>query len=273
MVTTPIITFIADPREPDLYNDVSDLPNPFTLNVPIGIANTHPTQTLYFKISILSPPAAYSVSSTNFGFLTVGQSAIFVFTAVRNQPTLTAGEFDETLTFQVDAYTDSDYTAFYANQTLSVTIHHFNHTDASWTILGHYDFDDGTTQGWTTDNLSIEGSKCVFYSRTNFFLTSPYSLASMVGVNGSTYKTFNTGGFTKARAVFHVFEHDYYGQGPAVIMIDGALKKSKALLLPANQWTRLSFNIPIGSAEQIRIAGGHGGNSETYFDEIWIIAK
>ena len=35
MVTTPIITFISDPNEPDLYNDVTDFPNPFTMKIPI----------------------------------------------------------------------------------------------------------------------------------------------------------------------------------------------------------------------------------------------
>ncbi len=33
MVTTPTISFTADAAEPDIYNDVCELPNPFTLNV------------------------------------------------------------------------------------------------------------------------------------------------------------------------------------------------------------------------------------------------
>ena len=41
MVTTPIITFIGDANEPDVYVDVTDLPDPFTMNIPVGISNTH----------------------------------------------------------------------------------------------------------------------------------------------------------------------------------------------------------------------------------------
>ena len=119
----------------------TDLPSPFIMNILIGIADTNPSATLYFKVSIVSPPAAYSVSSTNLGSLAVGASAIFTFTPVRALPTLTAGEYDETLTFRVDSYTDSGYSAAYTNQTLSVTIHHFNHTDGSWTATAHDTFE------------------------------------------------------------------------------------------------------------------------------------
>ena len=140
MVTTPIISFTADAAEPDLYNDVSDLPNPFTLNVLLGISNTHPSSTLYFKASIVSPPADYSVSSTNLGSLAPGANGFFTFKPTRAQPSLTAGEYDETLTLKIDAYTDAGYSVPYANKTLSVTIHHFNHTDAAWTVIEHADF-------------------------------------------------------------------------------------------------------------------------------------
>jgi hypothetical protein len=34
MITNPLIAFIADPNEPDFYNDVNSLPNPFTMNIP-----------------------------------------------------------------------------------------------------------------------------------------------------------------------------------------------------------------------------------------------
>ena len=52
-MVNPIIEFTADLAEPDLYNDVNGLPNPFTMNILLGITNTH-TATLYFKVSIVS---------------------------------------------------------------------------------------------------------------------------------------------------------------------------------------------------------------------------
>ena len=79
-MVNPIIEFTADLAEPDLYNDVNGLPNPFTMNILLGIANTH-TATLYFKVSIVSPPGDYSVSSSNLGSLAAGTKWVFRFYA------------------------------------------------------------------------------------------------------------------------------------------------------------------------------------------------
>jgi len=62
-------------------------------------------------------------------------------------PALTAGEYDETLTLRVDAYTDSSYSAAYANQTLTVVVHHFDHAHAAWTVVEHADFTNDEC-GW-----------------------------------------------------------------------------------------------------------------------------
>jgi hypothetical protein len=102
---------------------------------------------LYFKASLVSPPAAYTSSSTNLGSLAPGQSGFFIFTPERHPPTLTGGEYYETLTFRIDAYTDSGYSAAYANQTLSVSVHHFDHADAAWTVVEHAAFDNDLC-GW-----------------------------------------------------------------------------------------------------------------------------
>ena len=283
MVTTPIITFIADANEPDLYNDVTDFPNPFTMKIPIGIANTHPSATLYFRVSIVSPPAAYSVSSTNLGSLVFGTSGIYTFAPVRALPTLTAGEYDETLTFRVDAYTDSGYSAAYANQTLSVTIHHFNHTDGSWTVIAHDTFDDGGTNGWATSGTYVEAGAYAFFAErqtTLGFLSSPYAMHVSAPITGKGYKNYNTNGYSKARFVYHVREAVYQGVYHAShnLMINYVVKKYLSFLLPDNQWCRLAFNMPIGASIEVACSGQYNpSNDPAYFapgiDEIWVIAK
>jgi len=45
-MVNPIISFTADVTEPDVYNDVYGLPNPFSMNIVLGITNTH-TATLF----------------------------------------------------------------------------------------------------------------------------------------------------------------------------------------------------------------------------------
>ena len=278
MVTTPIITFISDPNEPDVYNDVNSLPNPFTMNIPVGIANTHPSATLYFKMSIVSPPADYSVSTQNLGSLAPGANSIFPFSPVRAKPTLTAGEYNETLTFRVDAYTDAGYSAAYANQTLSVTLHHFDHSDASWTVLDHTTFDDGSMQGWDMNGFYADdvGTQNPILRTSTRFLSSPYALQTIVGVNGKTFKIFNTSTYNRARVVIHVYEqsnnYPQYSTSSAV-RIDYAVKKPLAISLPHDQWCRLAYNLPIGASKEVAIGGRSGYQCEVFFDEIWVIAK
>jgi hypothetical protein len=276
MVTTPIITFIADPNEPDLYNDINGLPNPFTMNVPIGISNTHPSSTLYFKASLVSPPSGFSNYVQQLGSVAHGASAIFIFSFQRASPTLTAGEYDESLTFRVDAYTDSGYSVAYANQTLVVIVHHFDHTDASWTIIDHASFDDNTCDGYLYDGNYYPPGDFALGQAFNpnpvgtFFLSSPGALSSGIGLGSSSGKAVNTSGKTKARAVFHFYCQSGCNCGVA---INHVVKKNNLIPVPLNQWFRLSFSVPIGASIQINIAGAGGNNYLTYADEIWVIAK
>ena len=280
--TYPIITFIADPSEPDLYNDVNSLPNPFTMNVPIGISNTHPASTLYFKASLITPPSGYSNYVQQLGSVANGASAIFIFSFQRASPSLTTGELDETLTFRIDAYTDSGYSVAYANQSLSIGVHHFDHTDASWTVIAHDSFDDGTFDGYSNDYGIIEsqagGYALSGLSSTNF-LSSPYSMNCPGGAPGRSYKSYNTNGYTKARFVVHMFE-PHSSVNPSVkaqinLRIDNVLKKSGVLYLPQNQWCRLAFNMPIGTAKVVGFSAMPNDNSPNTpcIDDIWVIAK
>jgi hypothetical protein len=273
---TPLVTFIADPYEPDLYNDVTDLPSPFSMNIPIGIGNTH-TIPLWYRVSLVAPPAAYTIYTQNLGTVNASSSAIFGLILNRNMPTLTAGEYDETLTFRVDAYTDSGYSVAYANQTLSVNVHHFNHADASWAVLVHSTFDDGTLQGWSTDpsNPVIGSGSCMCYPTTVLVLSTPYSLQSSTDP-GKIKRSVNTSAYSKARVVFHVIETSSAPPTPhsfSAIQVDSVLKKPIVLSLAAHKWCRLAYNVPIGTSKEIAFGGISGYYEYVFFDEIWVIAK
>ena len=279
-MVNPIIAFTADLAEPDLYNDVNGLPDPFTMNILLGITNTH-TATLYFKASISSPPAAYTSSSTNLGSLAAGQSGFFVFVPARHPPTLTAGEYDETLTFRVDAYTDAGYSAAYANQTLSVAIHHFDHADASWTVVEHAAFDNDVC-GWSVAVQGVQGNPI---SPVHFY-SSPASLRmAYLSVGGGNYqpgtatKTLNTGATAKARMVIHIYHNDYpdgEANDDAIrVTVGGVVKKSRAVPLPKAVWNRLAFNFPVNQnvTTEIWCRGGLYDYPYYWIDEIWVIAK
>ena len=272
-MVNPIISFVADLAEPDLYNDINGLPDPFTMNIILGITNTH-TATLYFKASISSPPAAYTSSSTNLGSLAAGQSGFFVFVPARHLPTLTAGEYDETLTFRVDAYTDAGYSAAYANQTLSVSVHHFDHADASWTVVEHAAFDNDLC-GWNhVGGYGNPIDPMHFYSSPASLRMSFYSTGSNYGP-GTATKTLNTGATTKARLIFHIY-HDGYADNDAIrVTVGGVVKKPRALPLPTGTWVRLACNFPVNSnvVTEFWCRGATYDYPFYWIDEIWVIAK
>jgi hypothetical protein len=265
MVTTPIITFIADPNEPDLYNDVTDLPDPFTMNIPIGIANTH-TATLYFKATILSAPGDYSDYEIELGSIAMAASTIFTYSPKRAQPSLTNGEYDETITFEIEAFTDSGYSVPYGSKTLSVTVHHFNHTDASWNVVSHDTFDGADNNGWN----GINCGKTSAYG----FLSSPCAFLCAYdqgqGYSWSGYKSFIVGNYTKARFVLHIKADDSYGQQSVEINIDGVAKKQRNLHTPSSLWCRLAYNMPVNKTSLVRV---HNQAITVVIDEVWVIAK
>ena len=261
------ITFIADPNEPDLYNDITDLPDPFIMNIPIGIVNTH-TATLYFKVTILSAPGDYSNYALALGSIAAAGSTVFTYSPTRAQPSLTAGEYSETIDVEIQAFTDSGYSTPYGSKTLSVAVHHFNHTDGSWSVLYHDTFDGADNDGWGGTNCG----KTSAYG----FLSSPCAFMCAYdqnqGYSWSGYKNFVVGNYSKARFVLHIKAPDPYNQQSVEINIDGVAKKQRDVHLPADTWCRLAYNMPVNKTTLVRV------HSQTYsgavvFDEIWVIAK
>jgi hypothetical protein len=270
------VTFTADVNEPDLYNDVKDLTDPFNLNIVISITNTY-SATLYFQASLVTPPEGYTNTSANLGAITAGANTIFTFSPTRAQPSLTTGEYDEELTIKIEAFTDSGYTSSAGSQTVVQDIYHFDHTDGSWTVLNHATFDSNTYDGWNvTQVASFEGGIAEpFMLTSSSYLTPFYALTSMYSVYYCNKQTFNTNSYTKARFVIHYKTTGQYGVGNlAIIMNDTLVKKSAVITAPYNRWIRYAFSVPIGTAVPIAFAciGGQS-NYQSFIDEIWVIAK
>jgi len=195
---------------------------------------------------------------------------------------LTAGEYDETLTLRVDAYTDSGYSVAYANQTLSSDVHHFDHTDAPWTVVEHAAFDNDVC-GWTYIG-GFGGSNPI---SPEHFYSSPAGLKMMFYSTGSSYgpgtatKILNTGATTKARIIFHIYHTTtggLYGNADddAIrVTVGGIVKKPRALPLPEGAWTRLAFNFPVNSnvTTEFWCRGATYDYNAYWVDEIWVITK
>ena len=283
-MSSPTISFIADVMQPDLYNDVCNLPNPFLMNIPIGISNSHPTQTLYFKASIISPPADYAIYSTNLGSLAHGANSFFYFTPLRAMPTLTAGEYDETVTFRITAYTDAGYSSEYAHQDLSVNIHHFNHADGSWSVINHTTFDDDTMGGWQAGSPALTGTNTnMRYLTNSVFLSAPNCAVvnSLLSNQHSYFDCGNTSGYSKIRFILHWRKAEgQYSSAPMgmAVFVNSTMIRSNSVAAnhypPTNTWCRESFGIPTGTSTVIKFGFYISWDFYvSYVDEIWIIAK
>lgn len=259
---------IKTPPDPDLYFDIAGLPSPFDVIIPICISNNE-SITLYFRASLVNPPTDWVTSSVDLGSITGGNSSCFTATFSRNAPTLTNGEYSETLTLRIAAYTDSTYTTLYGYQDVQLTINYIDHTDPSWTILYQDNFDDGTRQGWTYDTTIID-SICGFKTNPQIvgthYISAPYSAQIGYSTNGSAYKDYTVGAYTKAYIIIHVYITDR-----TAIKIGDTLVKPCTVGNITNQWLRLVYPLPTNATTRVRIA--NAVNVYSYIDDIIVIAK
>lgn len=280
MVGTLAIKFDANWLDPDLYWDTSRLPTVMTIKVPIGITNNEDI-TLYFQITLVGPPVAYSAYTHNLGSIVAGASGIYIYSMDRTHPALVAGEYDENIVARVIAYTDAGYSIVYAQLNLVLSVHHFDHEDAAWTEIIHHHFDRGTVEGWAI-TIGIDASFGGFHATTsvtlysdNIFLSSPYSISAitLAGHTRAMRRSVDAsaGGYTKARVVFHYLCRDIADREVALkvgdnLILAGAISD----IMPKGEWIRISYDFPIDAATYIYF---QANDYLSRIDEIWVIAK
>ena len=205
-----------------------------------------------------------------------GASGFFIFTPVRAKPTLTAGEYDETLTFRIDAYTDAGYSAAYANKTLRSSFIILTTADAFLDCFEHADFTNDVC-GWAYVG-GFGGAnpivKRIFILHLQRFRCLLLPTAASYGP-GTLTKTLNTGAKTKARIIYHLY-HDGNANDDAIkVTVGGVIKKPRALPLPANKWIRLAYNFPVNQnvTTEFWCRGATYDYPFYWIDEIWVIAK
>jgi len=118
------------------------------------------TSTMYYKITETS--GAWSISSPTNGELGSVSSGYKSGRKITLQRALPTSDTIETVTFTLEAYSDSGYTNLVESTTFSIT---FVIADIhSWPSYTKYDFDDGTSQGWSFDPslyMTVSASKSI----------------------------------------------------------------------------------------------------------------
>lgn len=262
--------------DPDIYYDIEGLTGTVSMGMPIGISNGEDV-TLWFKAELINPPSGYTSYSQNLGSLISGASGWFIFTFIRTLPTLTDGELDENLLIRITAYYDSDYSNPYGYANSATTTHFFSSLDTAWTKIDTDTFDDGSVEGWASEEGQIDPlANCYcYYCVVNalHFLSAPYALASGSSA-GSFYfkKSFTIGpSYSKARIVLHVW---CTNAANLILKIGDQLYIPNVIgaLLPHQKWLRITFSLPVNATTTIKM-GGSASAKGLWYDEIRVIAK
>lgn len=264
------------PADPELHFDVAQLPNPFNFALPICLTNNE-RFTVYVRALLVNPPADWVVSSVDLGGVASGASTCLTAVFQRNIPTLTNGEYVESLTLRVEFYKDSTYTQLYTGINIPITVNFFDSTDPAWTVLATDNFDDGTTQGWAQVIYTADAGCQLagFVGPDSTFYVSPfYSLRLDTSgfLNRAAEKTYNVPAATKAYLVLHVKTNN--ASARFAVNINDTVVKRCHTPIPQNVWNRFSFPLTPGQSNVVRIGVGPSGlTASLYFDDIKIIYK
>jgi hypothetical protein len=148
--------FIANLNADKIYIDLTYLSDPITHKFWLTIQNQS-LSTLYFKIiSNITNWSLDTPADGKLGATGSGATSTETITITRANP---GSETTDSGSLKIEAYTDSGYTNKIGEATLSVTV--YIEDLENWTDVTKSDFDDGTAQGWTLSNLTINNAYSV----------------------------------------------------------------------------------------------------------------
>jgi hypothetical protein len=150
-----ITQFQANLNANNIYIDYSNLPDPITHKFWLLVKNQY-TSTLYFKISsYIDNWTMTSPSDGKLGGISPASQSVFIIIMTRPKP---SGETTDTGYFKIEVFSDSNYTVKVGEAILNVTV--YIEDLENWTDVIIYDFNDGTSQGWTlSSGVSVSNDK------------------------------------------------------------------------------------------------------------------
>ena len=246
-----------------IYRDLPNLPDPVLLGLTIRYFNNDAV-TLYFKVN--GEGTGYTFTETTLASLLAGTDTYVNINAFasRAKPTV---ETDEIINVTLYAYSDAGYTALKWTFTRSIHVVFINSNDPSYTVVGEYNFDDGTVQGWAVVSvLSFNGSQGV---ATDYVLSNPYSLRGIITSSlaqtttawyhhltfntpaGTVYAIVNVRGHANGTACY--FKYLQIKNGNDILIQLGIDEASNTEILTKDIWMRIVLPIPASSSVDLRV--------------------
>jgi len=184
----------------DQWIDLSWCSDPVVLVIKIKIQNLG-SVTGYFKLVVpedspwkFGTDLATASNEKTLGGIDAQSSKEFTIKLVRAKPT---SEMDETLTVEIQAYSDSNYTDYMGSEMFDIYVHFVDLPN--WNIVDYTNFDDNDWNGWTSTNLSLASDRSVqpgYSAKFHMGLSD-----TLVTSTGSLVKTISTANATGASRV------------------------------------------------------------------------
>jgi len=151
------VVFQANLNADKIYVDLSYLPDTIRHTFWLSIRNQS-TTTFWFRLVCLLPNwSIESPTDGKLGSVTGASTGVFTATIIRSKP---SSETVDSGQLKIEAYRDSTYIDKVGEATLNVTA--YIEDTENWTDKILYDFNDGTSQGWTlASNMSIANDMSV----------------------------------------------------------------------------------------------------------------
>lgn len=261
---------------PDYYVCINNLKdNVLTLSIALQIKNQEANDFYFTVEKYAEAPAGWTLPTMYVGLIKKDETKNFAYAAYRTKPSsITAGRLTETIHLVVKAYFDATYQNLYSQDNFTVTFHFIDRTSSVWTVLYHGNFDDGTTQGWS----SVGPSSSVSASKS-YYRSYPYSLQlhSPAFTDYIGYvKSFGIPTtYQEAYLIFSIRSHRWPTN--MRVLYNGIVYFMPDVSPSTRTWYQITVPLPIGPPEltEVRIDAVYGGTSDSYayLDDVYVIAK
>jgi len=218
--------------------------------VQLKIEN-YENMSLYFMVDQYAvPPSGWYAGPQYLGLVAI-TNPIMTFTYSnlnRTKPvSIPEGSLHESVELTVKSYYDSGYTQFYSQANFTANFHFIDVTAPVWTKFIYYNFDDGTTQGWS-GNL---------HSWT-YYRSWPSS------IGGIPSKTIDLiGNYTEGYLVAAAY---MYPISPT-IYLDSVVCFKPDIPSGTTAWHQIAIPLPVNKATYVSIY------SVSYVDDAYVLAK
>jgi len=263
---------------PDYYVTINNLKDAtLTMNIALQIKNQEASGFYFTVEKYTEPPAGWNVPTMYVGLVNKDETKTLTYSAYRTKPTsIPSGRITESIDLAVKAYYDAAYTNFYSQDNFPATFHLIDRTSTAWTVLFNDNFDDGTTQGW-----SSVGPGPSFGVSDTLYRSYRYSLrvqarSSLTSDEAGYTKSFNIPTtYAEAYIVFSIRSSGWPSTYSATrVLLDGVVYFQPDVVPSANIWYQFTIPLPTAPPETTAFtiyATSYG--QIAYLDDIYVIAK